>query len=161
MSNIASSSRLIPQQPGGTAGDNIELWYCRWLSFHSLSSLRILKLTSMLRLRSRKAKGKEKERISVDPDPNPPPMESSSTHVTLQNSTVNMVNPDANPLALEIPSIHVKINMWRIMNCIFLLAFGTAKATLSYMGQSTGPNTLDWVIGVLWALMYSLNLSSL
>ena len=48
----------------------------------------------------------------------------------------------------------VKITLWRVVNTIFILGVGIAKAILAYQGYSTSPNTLDWIIGVLWASLY-------
>ncbi|KAF8155997.1 hypothetical protein B0H34DRAFT_851163 [Crassisporium funariophilum] len=47
----------------------------------------------------------------------------------------------------------IKVTTWRMLNTAFLLAVGTAKAASAYRGETTVPNTLDWVIGVIWALI--------
>ncbi|KAF8156036.1 hypothetical protein B0H34DRAFT_715884 [Crassisporium funariophilum] len=47
----------------------------------------------------------------------------------------------------------VKITTWRLLNTVFLLAVGTAKAASAYRGDATVVNTLDWIIGVIWALV--------
>jgi len=48
----------------------------------------------------------------------------------------------------------VKITPWRLLNTVFILGVGIGKAVSASQGQSTAPDILDWVIGVLWALMY-------
>jgi hypothetical protein len=47
----------------------------------------------------------------------------------------------------------VKITPWRLVNTFLILGLGIYKATATYRGQDTTPTTLDWIIGVLWALM--------
>ncbi|KAF7369073.1 hypothetical protein MVEN_00234100 [Mycena venus] len=47
----------------------------------------------------------------------------------------------------------VKVTAWRLLNTFLLLGLGIYKAMASYRGQETAPTTLDWIIGVLWALI--------
>ena len=42
---------------------------------------------------------------------------------------------------------------WRLLNGLFLLTVGTAKSVSAYQNASTASNSLDWVIGIVWALM--------
>ena len=35
-----------------------------------------------------------------------------------------------------------------------MLGVGATKAALAYQGNLTAPNTLDWILGLLWALVY-------
>ncbi|KAJ7856207.1 hypothetical protein B0H14DRAFT_2578934 [Mycena olivaceomarginata] len=55
------------------------------------------------------------------------------------------------------PSIHtaprVKMTPWRIINTSVLLSLGSYKAVSVYLGQTSAPNSLDWTIGVLWAVI--------
>ncbi|KAJ7509651.1 hypothetical protein B0H11DRAFT_1960501 [Mycena galericulata] len=48
----------------------------------------------------------------------------------------------------------VKITPWRVLNTVFIVAAGVYKAAATYLGQTTGPTTADWIVGVVWALMY-------
>jgi hypothetical protein len=50
---------------------------------------------------------------------------------------------------------NVKLTPWRVLNTAFLLGVGIAKATLTYRGYTTGPTTLDWILGIFWALTYT------
>ncbi|KAJ7509649.1 hypothetical protein B0H11DRAFT_2421706 [Mycena galericulata] len=47
----------------------------------------------------------------------------------------------------------VKITPWRALNTVFLLVVGAYKAATTYLGQTMGPTTADWIIGVVWALI--------
>ncbi|KAJ7241704.1 hypothetical protein B0H12DRAFT_1221502 [Mycena haematopus] len=47
----------------------------------------------------------------------------------------------------------VKITLWRLLNTILLLGLGIYKATAAYRGQQVAPTTLDWIMGVLWAVI--------
>ncbi|KAJ7032864.1 hypothetical protein C8F04DRAFT_1106018 [Mycena alexandri] len=47
----------------------------------------------------------------------------------------------------------VEITLWRLINTAILLVLGIWKAAATYRGQSTAPATLDWIVGVLWALI--------
>ncbi|KAJ7738966.1 hypothetical protein B0H16DRAFT_1729643 [Mycena metata] len=53
------------------------------------------------------------------------------------------------------PRFHTGIKRWRFLNTVVFLGFGVAKAIVTYRagGQPTAPTTLDWIIGVVWALM--------
>ena len=42
---------------------------------------------------------------------------------------------------------------WCLLNSLFLLAVGTAKSVSAYQNASTAVNSLDLVIGIVWALM--------
>lgn len=42
---------------------------------------------------------------------------------------------------------------WRLINSLFLLTVGTAKSISAYRNASAAANSLDLVIGILWALM--------
>lgn len=68
-----------------------------------------------------------------------------------------MIDSDADipptPRVRSSPKPLVKINLWRILNTVFLLGVGVAKAVVSYQGGSTASTTLDWAIGVLWAVV--------
>jgi hypothetical protein len=46
------------------------------------------------------------------------------------------------------------ITPWRLLNTMVVLGVGAYKAVTTYLGQTTGPTTADWIIGVVWALMY-------
>ncbi|KAJ7883579.1 hypothetical protein B0H13DRAFT_2344090 [Mycena leptocephala] len=45
------------------------------------------------------------------------------------------------------------ITPWRLVNTVVVLGVGAYKAVTTYLGQTTGPTTADWIIGVAWALM--------
>ncbi|KAJ7327583.1 hypothetical protein DFH08DRAFT_816424 [Mycena albidolilacea] len=47
----------------------------------------------------------------------------------------------------------VKITAWRILNTSVLFVLGTYKAVATYLGETAVPTNLDWMIGVVWALM--------
>jgi hypothetical protein len=42
---------------------------------------------------------------------------------------------------------------WRLLNSLFVLAVATAKSVSAYQNASTAANSLDLVIGLVWALM--------
>jgi hypothetical protein len=46
-----------------------------------------------------------------------------------------------------------KITPWRVLNSLLVLGLGTYKAAATYRGQTIGPTTTDWIIGVFWTLM--------
>jgi hypothetical protein len=48
----------------------------------------------------------------------------------------------------------VKISPWRALNSLLVLGLGAYKAIETYRGQTIAPTTADWIIGVLWALVY-------
>ena len=58
------------------------------------------------------------------------------------------------PDLFKMSRVEPGVTMWRFLNTLFILFVGTAKAILALQGQATAPTTLDWVIGVIWALMY-------
>ncbi|KAJ7447530.1 hypothetical protein B0H11DRAFT_2082508 [Mycena galericulata] len=45
------------------------------------------------------------------------------------------------------------ITPWRVLNSVLILGGGAYKAIATYMGQTVGPTTADWIVGVLWALI--------
>ncbi|KAF7361519.1 hypothetical protein MSAN_01185500 [Mycena sanguinolenta] len=47
----------------------------------------------------------------------------------------------------------IKITLWRLLNTTLLLGLGVYKAVTAYGGQQTAPTTLDWILGVLWAVI--------
>ncbi|KAJ7218874.1 hypothetical protein B0H12DRAFT_327154 [Mycena haematopus] len=46
----------------------------------------------------------------------------------------------------------VKVTLWRLLNTVLVLGLGVYKAVAAYRGQQTAPTTLDWILGVLWAV---------
>ena len=71
----------------------------------------------------------------------------------LISSTSGSATNTTTPYLDSSPKQGVKINMWRILNTVFMLAVGVTKAVFTYQGYSTAPTTLDWVIGVVWAMV--------
>ncbi|KAJ7932932.1 hypothetical protein B0H13DRAFT_2262944 [Mycena leptocephala] len=45
------------------------------------------------------------------------------------------------------------ITPWRLLNTVVVLGVGAYKAVTTYLGQTTGPTTADWIIGVAWTLI--------
>lgn len=45
------------------------------------------------------------------------------------------------------------ITPWRVLNSVLVLGLGGYKAAATYLGQTTGPTTTDWIVGVVWTLM--------
>ncbi|KAJ7431191.1 hypothetical protein B0H11DRAFT_2298514 [Mycena galericulata] len=45
------------------------------------------------------------------------------------------------------------ITPWRVLNSAFVLGLGAYKAEATYRGQTIGPTTADWIIGVVWTLI--------
>ncbi|KAJ7932885.1 hypothetical protein B0H13DRAFT_2307162 [Mycena leptocephala] len=45
------------------------------------------------------------------------------------------------------------VTPWRVLNTVVVLGVGAYKAVTTYFGQTTGPTTADWIIGVAWALI--------
>jgi hypothetical protein len=56
---------------------------------------------------------------------------------------------------------HATFTPWRALNTILLLGLGAYKAIATYRGQTIGPTTADWLIGVVWTLMYVFAATSL
>ena len=48
----------------------------------------------------------------------------------------------------------IRVTAWRLLNSVVLLVFGVTKAVYAYLGYVTTPTTLEWLLGVGWALMY-------
>ncbi|KAF7361551.1 hypothetical protein MSAN_01188700 [Mycena sanguinolenta] len=46
----------------------------------------------------------------------------------------------------------VKVTGWRLLNTFLVLGLGVYKAVAAYRGQQTTSTTLDWLLGVLWAI---------
>ncbi|KAF8318423.1 hypothetical protein DL93DRAFT_2054584, partial [Clavulina sp. PMI_390] len=46
-----------------------------------------------------------------------------------------------------------KITAYRILTTVVILGFGLAKASLSYMGWTVAPITLEWIMGVVAAIV--------
>ncbi|KAF7361511.1 hypothetical protein MSAN_01184700 [Mycena sanguinolenta] len=57
------------------------------------------------------------------------------------------------PISESSPGPKVKITPWRVLNTVLLLVLGMYKAVAAYRGQQTAPTTLDWILGVLWAII--------
>jgi hypothetical protein len=53
------------------------------------------------------------------------------------------------------------ITPWRVLNTVLVLGLGVYKAAATYIGQTTGPATEDWIVGVFWTLMCVCTLLSL
>jgi len=51
------------------------------------------------------------------------------------------------------PPLGVKLTGYRLLNIVLIFSIGVAKAVLTYQGKSTAPTTLDWVLGVLLAII--------
>ncbi|KAJ6510731.1 hypothetical protein C8R45DRAFT_395312 [Mycena sanguinolenta] len=47
----------------------------------------------------------------------------------------------------------IKVTLWRLLNTALILVLGIYKAVAAYRGQQTAPTTLDWILGVLWAVI--------
>ncbi|KAJ7844457.1 hypothetical protein B0H13DRAFT_128032 [Mycena leptocephala] len=67
----------------------------------------------------------------------------AALEATIQNMTQD--SPTQRPLATVTP--------WRVLNSVLVLGLGAYKAISTYLGQTTGPTTADWIIGVAWTLM--------
>ncbi|KAJ6574265.1 hypothetical protein B0H19DRAFT_935082 [Mycena capillaripes] len=48
---------------------------------------------------------------------------------------------------------HTTITPWRVLNSALVLGLGAYKAITTYQGQSIGPTTTDWIVGVVWTLI--------
>ncbi|KAJ7853422.1 hypothetical protein B0H13DRAFT_2082724, partial [Mycena leptocephala] len=59
-------------------------------------------------------------------------------------------NMDQNSVGQE---PQTKITSWRVLNSLLVLGLGTYKAAATYRGQTIGPTTTDWIIGVFWTLI--------
>ncbi|KAJ6510715.1 hypothetical protein C8R45DRAFT_921434 [Mycena sanguinolenta] len=47
----------------------------------------------------------------------------------------------------------LKVTPWRLFNTVLVLGLGIFKAVAAYRGEQTAPTTLDWILGVLWAVI--------
>lgn len=50
--------------------------------------------------------------------------------------------------------LRVRLTAYRLLNMGVVISFGSAKAILSAQGESAAPTTLDWVLGVLFTIVY-------
>jgi hypothetical protein len=66
----------------------------------------------------------------------------------------SLVSWDSWPFALPTGRLPVTITPWRLLNSLVIFAFGATKAVYAYLGYVTTPTTLDWIVGVGWALLY-------
>ncbi|KAF7351830.1 hypothetical protein MVEN_01144100 [Mycena venus] len=48
---------------------------------------------------------------------------------------------------------HTAITPWRLLDSALILGLGGYKTLTTYQGQTTGPTTADWIVGVVWALI--------
>ncbi|KAJ7320823.1 hypothetical protein DFH08DRAFT_890273 [Mycena albidolilacea] len=48
---------------------------------------------------------------------------------------------------------NVKITPWRILNTVLVLGLGVYKSVGTYLGQTTGPTTVDWIGSLVWAMI--------
>ncbi|KAJ7045132.1 hypothetical protein C8F04DRAFT_1067826 [Mycena alexandri] len=55
--------------------------------------------------------------------------------------------------ANQVGKFYVTMICWRLLNTMVMLGLGIFKAVVTYRGQPTAPKTLDWVTGVVWALI--------
>ncbi|KAH6907470.1 hypothetical protein BKA70DRAFT_1562992 [Coprinopsis sp. MPI-PUGE-AT-0042] len=63
------------------------------------------------------------------------------------------------PIELVVKPRHPPVTIYRMLVTSIVLGFGMAKATLSYMGETTEPITIEWVSGVVLAIcLYILGL---
>jgi len=54
---------------------------------------------------------------------------------------------------IETRSPRIRITAWRLFNTVVILSLGMTKAFYTYMGYVSTPTTLDWIIGVTWAII--------
>lgn len=54
----------------------------------------------------------------------------------------------ADPLAL-VTSWHPKLSIYRLLVLLSTIGFGTAKAILTYRGETLAPITLEWLFTVV------------
>ncbi|KAJ7017240.1 hypothetical protein C8F04DRAFT_1230613 [Mycena alexandri] len=47
----------------------------------------------------------------------------------------------------------LRITPWRALNTTMVIALGVYKAAATYRGQSAAPATLDWILGLVWAII--------
>ncbi|KAH8079430.1 hypothetical protein BXZ70DRAFT_911070 [Cristinia sonorae] len=75
------------------------------------------------------------------------PMVATSDNATTRGENPPTEDPSTDPtLELYLPVLTV----YRLMNIIVLVAFGTAKFVLAMHGYSASPTALEWAIGVLF-----------
>jgi len=71
----------------------------------------------------------------------------------LELDPADYLDHEENVPTYEFPKYPVKITGYRILNTVVIFGFGLAKTTLVYMGRTTVPITLDWVLSVAAALI--------
>jgi hypothetical protein len=77
-----------------------------------------------------------------------------SIHSIHDRSNYSSLSLSRRPAALQPTSRLLKITWWRLLNSAVLLVLGVTKIASTYLGYSTAPTNLEWIIGAMWALMY-------
>jgi hypothetical protein len=57
------------------------------------------------------------------------------------------------------PPLLIRVTGYRLFTIAMIIAFGTAKAVASYQGKTIISTSLDWVMGVLLAIGYVMDVS--
>uniref|UniRef100_A0A8H7XJZ7 Uncharacterized protein n=1 Tax=Psilocybe cubensis TaxID=181762 RepID=A0A8H7XJZ7_PSICU len=78
-----------------------------------------------------------------------------------QNLNDNITEPpspevrDISHFMIDEPSSRqgVTVNVWRVSNTLLILGLGIGKTVAALQGQTIAPTILDWVLGVIWAIV--------
>ncbi|KAJ7247355.1 hypothetical protein C8J57DRAFT_1241071 [Mycena rebaudengoi] len=70
----------------------------------------------------------------------------NSTRTSRKHAATESSSPTLRP--------RLKFTAWRIFNTVVVAILGTYKAVSAYQGQTIAPAYLDWILGVIWALMH-------
>jgi hypothetical protein len=83
----------------------------------------------------------------------PPPGDSTTDNQSLVSLSRRISELEDHMSSAQLGPPKIKVTPGRLLNTVLVLGLGIYKATATYRGQDTTPTTLDWIIGVLWALM--------
>ncbi|KAJ6516716.1 hypothetical protein C8R47DRAFT_403105 [Mycena vitilis] len=50
-------------------------------------------------------------------------------------------------------AVGATVTPWRMLSTVITVALGAYKAIATYSGQTLGPATMDWIIGIVWTLI--------
>ncbi|KAJ7319079.1 hypothetical protein DFH08DRAFT_970975 [Mycena albidolilacea] len=84
---------------------------------------------------------------------NPSSGDSTTDNQSLVSLSQRISELEDHMYSAQLRTPKVKVTPWRLLNTVLVLGLGIYKATATYRGQDTTPTTLDWIIGVLWALI--------
>jgi len=93
------------------------------------------------------------------PFPSPP----TYVHEMTSGPSSNLLRPTPHPghhyhhnpgTDARRPGVGSRVTVWRLVNTLCIVLVGTAKAVLALQGKGVALTSVDWTIGVIWAVVY-------